>query len=826
MKKRHFTSILALFAYINIIVASNITTPDVVGTVLDENGKPMPFANVVLLSSADSSFIMGVTSDDAGQFTIKVPDNKGILRVTSVGYDTRYINITSNKDMKHTIQMKVMNNELSNVTVKAAKPKTKLSARGMLTEISGSVLEYVGSAEDMLVRVPGLMKNKDGIEVIGKGSPIYYINGRKVRDMNELKRLRSNEILSVEVISNPGAQYDATVSAVVRIKTIRKSGDGLSFDVGAQDEQSLKIEDNNDQCYWLNANYRWNNVDIFAGGNYFEWSHRQQSNIMQQTYGTPSFLQDGILQYNMRQKMYGYKAGANWQINDKHSLGVKYSKNNTFHSRVNQTVDEVLFRNGTPIDSVLALGNHKAITDPYTDEANAYYNGSIGKLGIDFNIDYLQQKESELANTDEHSSFDHTSSVIGTESSSKNKLWATKLVLSYPIWKGQLQVGTEETFTRRDEDYTIFSDNANTSINTSKDIPSTNSKVKEDNIAAFVEYAFALPKVGQFAAGLRYEHVNYTYDSFEDKRDNVHNQTVNIESIHDDFFPSLSWATAFPTKGGSPIQLMASYSMKTVRPNFMDLNSAVRYHSRYVLQMGNAGLRNQTNHEAGINARYKIFALSAQYVCQEDAFSRWSEQYNDQGVVIVRACNLNDPVHNATIYLSANPTIGCWTLQSAIGLKNQWLKIDAKDPRSATGYRRLDFSNKPQIVGQIYNTFTFGGKTDGTNAWLIDFGGQLMGKGYMMNAKLTNNYFNLSAAVQKSFLKNNALVARFEINDILQTADYNISTDCGSHFIEQTNSFDYHRVKLSVTYSFNAARSKYKGTGAGKDAQERMKKQQ
>ena len=44
----------------------------------------------------------------------------------------------------------------------------------------------------------------------------------------------------------------------------------------------------------------------------------------------------------------------------------------------------------------------------------------------------------------------------------------------------------------------------------------------------------------------------------------------------------------------------------------------------------------------------------------------------------------------------------------------------------------------------------------------------------------------------------------------------------GSYSIHQSNVMDYNRVIFTLRYSFNAARSKYKGTGAGKDARNRI----
>ena len=65
----------------------------------------------------------------------------------------------------------------------------------MITTIQGSVLEDSGTAQEMLTKVPGMTGSEDGLEVLGKGSPIIYINGRLMRDDSELRRLRSDDIL-------------------------------------------------------------------------------------------------------------------------------------------------------------------------------------------------------------------------------------------------------------------------------------------------------------------------------------------------------------------------------------------------------------------------------------------------------------------------------------------------------------------------------------------------------------------------------------------------------------------------------------------------------
>ena len=68
-----------------------------------------------------------------------------------------------------------------------------------MTKVQGSALGKSGSAHEMLGKVPGMMMRGENLEVIGKGTPVFYINGRKLYDFEELKRMRSEEVLKARV---------------------------------------------------------------------------------------------------------------------------------------------------------------------------------------------------------------------------------------------------------------------------------------------------------------------------------------------------------------------------------------------------------------------------------------------------------------------------------------------------------------------------------------------------------------------------------------------------------------------------------------------------
>ncbi|MBQ0024300.1 MAG: outer membrane beta-barrel protein [Bacteroidales bacterium] len=777
----------ALLIIMTLLPAAAFAAGDWKGKVVDEKGEPVPFANVVVLSKTDSTVVAGTTTNEDGSYIIAADGKNQLLMVSMIGYKTQYLNPSDNI----TIKLSPDTEFLEGAVVSAVIPKTTLSGEGLQTSIHGTVLETAGTANDVLARTPGVIKSQDGLQVVGKGAPLVYINGRKVTDMTELDRLQSNEIQSIEVITNPGAQYNASVRSVVRIRTVKHQGDGFGFNAGLTDEQSL-YNGYNDPSGYLKANFRHNGVDIFAGVNALKYTSRQESNMLQQTFGTPEFKQEGTLDFVQTMTNTGVNGGMNWQISDNHSIGFRVEAEMNPKVDVNQLIDENVFEGGLWTDHLLAEGHHHNDNVPYGVSANAYYNGRAGKLGIDFNADYYGMKTSQDAHTVEKSDMGQDDDV-NYLSHSGSRMYATKLVLSYPIWQGMLQAGSEDVFSRKDDDYII----------SSTSVPSSASKVSEDNIALFATYGFYLQKAGQFSAGLRYEHVNYIYDDLKGEDD--------LSRKYDNLFPTLSYANAF-----GPVQMQLSYSAKTHRPDFESLSSAIRYHSRYVYQSGNAKLQPQTNHDLGLNVNWKWLTLVTQYSRIEDAISQWSELYNDKGVVIVYPTNLNKPIRTLAWFVNAAPTVGIWTLNWTAGVQQQWLTLDMPDPREVSGRRMVSFSDKPMAIAQLFNTLRF------KKGWQIEFGGEYHSKAYSQNSMMTNNFLDISAAVQKSLI-DNTLVLRLEGTDLAGLGRYNIMVDSGSHIIKQTNRMDNQRIKLSIRYNFNTAQSKYKGTGAGTDVRSRMR---
>ena len=693
---------------------------------------------------------------------------------------------------------------LQEFVVKSTTPRTKMRNGAMVTRIVGSPLESAGSVEDMLSRVPGMMRMGGQLQVIGKGSPIYYINGRKVQDLEELKRLRSQDIREVEVVNSPGAAYDASVNAVVKIKTRRQQGEGLSGRFDVSDEQALK-SGNNNLTSTLNLNYRHEGLDFFGGVTFqndyldaYRSLLEQNTYLKQNTNSIVSHTQTGYTQSDQKFSRMFFNAGVNWQFDDDNFIGVKLERGIWLKNRYWFEMEEDVLRNGMKEDYLKSESDIK-YKNPNTLLVNAYYNGKIGKWGIDANVDYYSQCDKN----DNHVNEQAMSGMRTVESMTENKshLFAARLIAEHPLWTGKLQLGGELTTVCRDNDYRISGvDN----------IFDRMSKVNEQNYAAFFEYGIMIPKAGMLTLGMRYEHVAFDFD---DKTDPMR----SVKRNHDDFFPSVSFGTRL-----GAVEMQLSYGIKTTRPSYYQLRSEIDYSSKYTLQTGNPLLENEIRHTLDLSGRWKWIAFNVNYLHIKDAIYDWTTPYDDNGVVMIGMVNFDRPIDVFCAFVNVSPTVGVWTTSNTVGVQKQWLSFNLDDPREATGKRHVTY-DKPMLIFNSDNAFRL--KHD----WQLELNSQFYSKAHYRNVKLMQAYWNLTAAVQKSFLKDKSLVVRLSVADIFNTAKQDALLDLGNYtllkgdvFGEGRGNYSFHRVSLSVRYAFNATKSKYKGKGAGQEVIKRL----
>ena len=212
-----------------------------IGRIVDEHHRPVDFANVALLSVGDSTFITGGVTNENGQFVIPCEAKRAIVKVSCVGYQTlsRIYSVGKLGD----ITMKEATMNLQKVVVKGHRPLYKTEGTKLVVDIQKSVLSDFGNADDVIAQLPTVSGSDGSYSVFGRGNADIYIGNRKMRDNSELSRLSSKDIATVEVINNPGVEYDADTHAVIKINLKHKQEGGLGVRTSVFDSQGRKDSD-------------------------------------------------------------------------------------------------------------------------------------------------------------------------------------------------------------------------------------------------------------------------------------------------------------------------------------------------------------------------------------------------------------------------------------------------------------------------------------------------------------------------------------------------------------------------------------------------------
>ena len=357
-----------LFGLIGIILPVSLSAQTISGKLIDENSQPLPYANVVLLSLPDSAFVNGTISGEDGTFKLEATSENQIVKISSIGYKTVCKPVSpANIGI---VQLVSDAQLLGEVVVKANLPVTRMKNDALETNVQGTVLSKAGTAEDVLAHIPGLQKKTDGFEVLGKGSPLIYINGRKLRDIAELDQLTSEDIKSVEVVRNPGARYDATVGAVVRIRTVKRQGDGFGVSLRSSYDQSQ----NSDFVEQADVNYRHNGLDVFAMVR-FDKTTALQNDILEQTAFTDTlWTQKNYQHSNTDSRNIDGRIGFNYDFNEYHSIGLRYDLSNVLHTDMHSAFDSEIWADGLPYDILHSsiVANAKSQPEHIFDRRNAF----------------------------------------------------------------------------------------------------------------------------------------------------------------------------------------------------------------------------------------------------------------------------------------------------------------------------------------------------------------------------------------------------------------------------------------------------------------------
>ena len=745
------------------------------GWVVDETQAPVPFANVVLLNSSDSAFVAGTTTGTDGSFTLTGNAARPIIKISYLGYQTRVLDAVGG-DLG-TIVLEPETTMLGEVVVKGQRPAFKLTTEGLKSDVENTLLSKVGTAKAVLENLPGVQRKKDGIEVFGKGAPLIYINGRKLQNQTELDQISSEDIQSVELITSPGAKYDATVESVILIKTKRPQGEGFSFDTQAR----YYLGEGPDLALGLNWNYRHKGLDVFGSVWYNDDRYLENDDFVFDVLADTTWRMNEHSDIKSHDNSIYTSVGVNYIFNDNHSMGFRYDTKAFFLNRTRGTFMADVTANGQFYDH-LENGIHMNSKFNMPHTLNAYYNGKVGKTSIDFNTDYVFHKERKSQLNDEVSQ-EWESRTVTSTSVIRNQLCAAKLVLSWPLWGGNLQVGTEFDHTRRNDDY----------INPEQVVPTSFTEQRENNYIFFAEYGHPLP-FGQLKVGLRNENVASDYYS---QGVRMAEQSRNYHH----FFPSVGLVA----RAGN-VQLMLNYAMKIKRPGYWQLRGSVTYANRFTWDSGNPLLKPTINNEVSFIAMYKWVNLMLGYKHDRDVIVNVAHEIPGSEATTLMSNENVDHEDAMRVMLTLSPRFNFYQPSLTLGMIKEWIKIPSPNgfisPKSPLYL--VQFNNNFQILPTLTANVSF----------------NFTSRGDMQNVTLSKAGFLLDIGATKTFL-NDRLSIQVTGHNLFDSQEhyklrYGLRTMC------QTQRRDAREVEFTVRYKFNAAQSKYKGTGAGASEKERL----
>ena len=725
------------------------------GTIIDEQGQPVAYANIALLSPQDSTLITGGVSNESGLFVIPCEQHPVLARISFVGYKTIYKRCETS-DIG-TIRMQPDTYTLGNVTVKGEIPQYKMTTGGMTVDIQNSMLKDVGTADDVLSMLPGVQGSEGNFTVFAKGTPEIYINNKKVQSAKELKQLKSDNIKSVDIITSPGAKYNAEVNAVIRIKTILPQGDGFSIEAFSQVANNRKWTTYDD----LEMKYRQGGLELFGTMTFYNNHHSEDNRVgWESNINGDRIALDQTCPNTFWFTDLSGEIGMSYDINADNSIGFKYSLDGSLYMGGEANCVQTITRNDE-LEGIVDQWMGTTETDGPIHEANAYYVGKIGKLGIDFNGSWLWNKKVR-SDVETERSLQIEDRDIHLRNEDHRNMLAGKLVLSYPVWKGELSIGSEVTRTH----------SYGTNENEEHYVKSSDDDIRESNIAGFAEYALHLGD-WSFDGGLRYERVSTDYRSF-----GVYQEEPSRK--YGDLFPNLSvgWKKG---KWGAEF----SYNKRIKRPSYYMLSSYVQYDNRYEVEGGNPLLRPTNRQDIDLRLNYSWLSLSAGYTLNKDIFFSYGspyEQGSDMTIWTRRNFDRQEAWHASLV---ASP------------------KLRFYQPTLTLSYWQQHFPTKYSgvTIGLDKPEWTFSLR----NWFIID----------------DSHKFNIDLRLQKSFFSER-LTAIFFANDVFKTlrekwqATYPVALMTKDAYV-YTQKFG-----ISLTYKFNSTRSKYKGTGAGNDEKNRL----
>lgn len=618
---RSFITALTLLVTLSLSAQAD----NIIKGLLTDGESSIPFANVVVHSAQDSSMVKVDVSDENGVFSIQgLTDGTYYLEATYVGYTPMLVSdirlgATERIVDLGTLTFNQTGVQLETATVTARRSIVEVKADRTVFNVEGTINAAGSDGLELLRKAPGvLVDNNENITVLGRSGVLLYVDGKRLPLTGDdltayLRSLDATQVDKIDIITSPGARYEAEGNAGIidiRLRKLKDVGSNTMISLNAS--RGLETQSNIN----VNTNYRNGNWNLFgsvnAGDNTYVNSIsfvNQQNDLLLNE--NNDFLRD--------QQQLGFRAGVDYSIDSKSTIGVLINGGDQMEDTDNRTrVGIAPQQSAQEVDSVLQATN---VSD-------------IRRRRMAYNLNYAYRHKDRTLNVDlDYGTFDNTNDLVqpnsyftadGSTLLTRNEyfiqtpvtidIYTATVDYEQPLAGGKLGFGGK--FSNVVTDNRFLFNNVDGSETLFNDTRSNTFDYDEKVYAAYVNYAGSLSQKIKYSAGLRAEKTDALGDLGAFRPD-LQSPPVELDYIN--FFPSGGITyTARPTSVYS-----LNYSRRINRPDYNVLNPFRNQISELTYQRGNASLNPEIVNSVEVGYLWKyMYNFKLAYTLTTDQITR------------------------------------------------------------------------------------------------------------------------------------------------------------------------------------------------------------
>jgi hypothetical protein len=563
------------------------------GKIVDEQQLPIPGANVLLLR--DSLLHKSAITDIDGSYIFELlPEGRYQLQVTALSYQAYQLppfELHSSESMPDII-LEEQKGQLQEVTITAQRPFIEVKADKIVVNVSNSIMAAGGTVMEVLQRSPGVrVDNNDNISLKGRAGVLIWIDGRPTPMQGAdlatvLRSMPAGSVEKIEIISNPGARFDAAGSAGI-INIITKKDKRLGFNGTA----SVNYGQGKYPKYGagLSINYRNKRVNVYAGYNYsyrYWFNHLTLDRRFLDTASGAGdrqqfrYDQDNFALFNFSNHI--ANAGVDYSLGNRTTLGMAVSgSTNNFNPEADNK-SRALDGNDALIYDFLTTGRHQNFYYNYGVNLNLrhQFDSSGRELSIDADYAAFGNQSKQNFSTEYKAPDGSTYQpdyFLKSDLKGITSIRSVKADYKHPFRNNtRLELGFKSSFTTADNNPLFFEKiNGNYELDTRR----SNHFIYEEQInAAYMNFQHEFPRWST-QIGLRMENTNADWEQKTTQQ--------KFDTSYIQLFPSVAAQYHIAEKHDIGLTL----SRRIERPNYQQLNPFKYFIDRTTYREGYPYLR-------------------------------------------------------------------------------------------------------------------------------------------------------------------------------------------------------------------------------------------